>query len=64
MHGSLVVCPQQIDLGKEAITREVVGIIVDVTDGNGSGVKSSIWRADDQELSKRRAVPSLNMALN
>jgi hypothetical protein len=33
MHGNLVVCPHQIDLGEEATTREVEGIIVDVTDG-------------------------------
>jgi hypothetical protein len=45
----VVVCPHQIDLGEEATTREVVGIIVDVTDGiavgDGSGVKSSIVTA-------------------
>jgi hypothetical protein len=49
MHGNLVVCPNQIDLGEEATTREVIGVIVDVTDGisvgNGSGVKSSIGTA-------------------
>jgi hypothetical protein len=46
MHGNLIVCPHQIDLGEEATTREVVGIIVDVTDGiavgDGSSVKRSI----------------------
>jgi hypothetical protein len=41
MHGNLVVCPHQIDLGVEGTTREVMGVIVDVTDGNGSDVKSS-----------------------
>jgi hypothetical protein len=42
MHGNLVVCPHQIDLGEEATTREVMEVMVDVTDGNGSDVKSSI----------------------
>jgi hypothetical protein len=49
MHVNLVVCPRQIDLGEEATTREVMGVIVDVTDGisvgNESGVKSSIVTA-------------------
>jgi hypothetical protein len=45
----LVTCPHQIDLGEEATTTEVVGIIVDVMDwittGDGSGVKSSVVTA-------------------
>jgi hypothetical protein len=49
MQWNLVVCPHQIDLGEEATTREVVGIIVDVSDGmtvgESSGIKSSIFTA-------------------
>jgi hypothetical protein len=46
MHGNQVVCPHQIDLGEEVTTKQVMGVIVHVTDGisvgNGSGVKSCI----------------------
>jgi hypothetical protein len=49
MHGNLVLCSHQIDLGEKATTREVMGEIVDATDrksiGNGSGIKSSIVTA-------------------
>jgi polynucleotide 5'-kinase involved in rRNA processing len=42
----VVACAHQIDLGEEATSREVMGVIVDVTGwisvGNGLDVKSSI----------------------
>jgi hypothetical protein len=46
----VVVCPHQIDLGEEATTRELVGIIMYVTDGiavgDGSGVQRCSHRRD------------------
>jgi hypothetical protein len=42
---NLVVCPYQTDLGEEATTKELLGVIMYVTDGiavgNGSGVQRS-----------------------
>jgi hypothetical protein len=49
MNWNLVVCPDQIDLGEEATTRELVGVIVYVTCGrvigDGSDVKNYIVTA-------------------
>jgi hypothetical protein len=49
MNGNLVVCLHWIDLGVKATTREVMEVIVDVTNGisvgNGSSVKSSVVTA-------------------
>jgi hypothetical protein len=49
MYRNLVVSPHQVDLREDAKTRELVGIIVNVTDGvavgNGMGVQRSIVAA-------------------
>jgi hypothetical protein len=50
MDRNLVVCSDQIDLGEETATRELVRIVMDVTDRvgvwNGTGVQCSIVSAE------------------